>query len=165
MKIIDLTYFVNERFLPNIADNPNLVSNNDQITQLVSKYEIEFLFMALGFELANEFLTALETEPIPEKWQKFLNGDGEWKGLVKNYDGYKTSIVADYVYCSWLYENENQATSVGADQAKSNWLLIVKAWQEFYKWYYEMFEYLNKNKESFEGWKFTEIENLNTMQL
>jgi hypothetical protein len=117
--------------------------------------------MALGFSLGNEFIEALEMETLPEKWEKFLNGEGTWKGLKKTYGTYKTSLIADYVYCSWMYDNEVDATAKGGDFKYSNWDLIVRAWQSFYVWYYEMFEYIK----DWEGLEFTPIDNINTMQL
>ena len=161
MKIIDLSYFVNEREIPNLSDNATLVSNNAKLEQLVDKYEFEFIFMALGFTLGNEFIEALELESLPEKWEKFLNGDGTWKGLKKTYGTYKNSLIADYVYCSWMYDNEVDATAKGGDFKHSNWDLIVRAWQSFYVWYYEMFEYIK----DWEGLEFTPIDNINSMQL
>lgn len=143
--IIDASYFKKGYlYIPNAEDiNPSSSSTkeNEDLTFFVKKYERELLVNALGLTLYNE-LKALQT-PYLGKWKGLIDGESytvddnsyRWDGL-KGFNG--NSLVANYIYCKWIRNDESVYTTTGvvqntAKNARSFSLTpkYIKVWNEF----------------------------------
>lgn len=103
MLLID-TYFINEISIP--------TNQIESLGSAISYYETDFLRKVLGIELFNEFKTAIESGTPAQKWLDLKDGadyvglNGKkyhWDGLVN--ETLKRSIIADYVYCNFVFNN------------------------------------------------------------
>ena len=182
--IIDLTYLNKEPlFLPNIGEQR--VNRDDEYLVFIDKYEFQFLLLSLGFELAKELLDQFEADgswkpSAEQKWKDLVDGKDNWQGLRFSVGEFKQSMIANYVYCQYLYESDRNLTAVGSvvdDVEKghrlSNWSKFVNAWREMIEMRQErkkdgtlsLKEYLKENKSDFRNYKFQELNNVNTFCL
>lgn len=190
--IIDYTYFINEINVP-IQSRTEL---NGAINQSIALYEDQILRLLLGYKLWKEMKAAYDASvaeiptPLPEKWDRFINGaefeykvNGEtvldkWIGL-KNTS--KISLIANYVYFFHRRNNVSQNNGIGetisnAENATvvSPYAKCVNAWNTMVDMYGELDEYGNPmplpsaynfllaNHSDYPDWKFTPVEKILT---
>lgn len=147
--IIDKTYFLSgELFIPN-ANDGNVGSNSaSNLDTVIERYERQLLLDALGLDIYNGLVTAMaDLQGSEQKWQNLVNGmdysvDGtnyRWDGLKgKNKDG----VIAHYVYCMYLRQDEIDYSTTGMKRnAVENALRAsftekyVSAWSNFINMY------------------------------
>lgn len=152
--IIDLSYFVEPIRIPNLELNNNVVSNNDAVSSLMDYYERDFLINALGLASYNELVTAMADLPNADvKWRNLVNGTDKWVGLrYVDAGGHKRSIIAEYVFCQFLYSIDEQVTQAGVfiENVKNarrvtNWDLIVKRWNIVSIQYLDLIRFLRSD--------------------
>lgn len=152
MYLIDYTYFQGaNREIPNLdeADSKSFA----ELERLIDDKCRLFLHYFLTPEEVEEFDSYLVqgffpeiTTGIPQKWIDLVNGttyDGlVWNGLLQQRGTSRNSLLADYVYHSWLESQASYMTGVG--DAKGNpkgaslvnpTQRIVTVWNEFVKQY------------------------------
>jgi hypothetical protein len=74
-------------------------------------------------------------------------------------DTYYSSLIANYIYCRWMKKEHTQSVRLGevkprlenADQYNSGHK-IVSAWNQMSEWINAMYEYLEKNRETYPEW-------------
>jgi len=104
MLLIDDTYFVNEISIP--------INQIESLNNAISFYETVFLRKVFGVEMFNEFKAAIESGTPAQKWLDLKDG-ADYLGLdgkTYHFDGLlnetlKRSIIADYVYCQFVFNN------------------------------------------------------------
>jgi hypothetical protein len=113
--LIDKTYFVGERMIPN-TDQPAVL---ERLNWFITKYESELLRALLGYQLYEEMKAGLVADPILGKWISLRDGD-EYTvdGVLYKWDGLQSattfqSMIADYVYYWWMRDSATQTTGVG----------------------------------------------------
>ena len=125
--IIDATYFEKgSLYIPNNKDiSAAPLSEGSAMSEIeffIDKYERELLLNALGVTLYNLLVTAMDDLPsADQKWQDLVNGKDytinskthRWEGL-KGYN--KQSLIAFYVYCQYLRNDESTYTTTGVVQ-------------------------------------------------
>lgn len=122
MSIVNLTYFqAGSLYIPN-NNNLNVeidgVPNSGNELQLfIDIYERELLINALGIDLYNDFQSELPA-PTTQKWIDLLNGkDYSINGKNYRWDGLigvnKQSLIAFYIYCKYLRNNQSVYTTAG----------------------------------------------------
>lgn len=158
--IIDSSYFTNgELFIPNNKDlsarpvgSPSVI---EALDTFIDKYERDLLLNALGVTLYNELISQFTNGELkidaPQKWVDLVKGseytiNGKtfiWDGLI----GYaKNSLIAFYVYCNYMRNNETTYTTTGVvkNTAKnadnvSFTPKYIKAWNTFIEQYQSEF--------------------------
>ena len=151
--IIDNTYFEKGWiFIPNNKDlNASPVgspSAQSGIDFFIEEYERELLLNSLGVTLYNELQTALLDLPASDqKWQDLVNGkDYAIDGKTKRWNGLKganqQSLIAFYVYCQYLRNDNSTYLTTGIAQNTANNAersdpspKFVKAWNRFLEQY------------------------------
>lgn len=135
--IIDNTYFVGKRYIPHakpsITDNVTAIAAD--IKDFIHDYEVECLTKCLGYSLARDFISKLDsTKPnglidgADEKWDSLLNGkeyttpNGDlvkWEGIRQKSPPtnptYNRSFLTDYVYF-WYEKKDHQIRSGSGTQ-------------------------------------------------
>lgn len=126
--ITDTTYYQSgKKFIPNnnnlnaeIAGVPNVAS---EIDGFIVKYERELLIGFLGITLYNELNTALADLPSADiKWRNLVEGTEYVKdGVTYRFDGLrgfeKDSLVAFYVFCRYLENDESYYSTTGVTKS------------------------------------------------
>ena len=157
--IIDETYFQRNLQVPN-ANELNSGAYAELQEYIDSKARL-CLKGALGYELFKDFDNNVTDGVLdvgaPQKWQDLVNGkeytlDGtlfRWEGLINTEGAFNKSLLANFVYYYWLYDNQSAMTGVGeavlnAKNATSinSTQRLVTVWNEFVKMYQgKMFEH------------------------
>ena len=151
MSIISATYFQKGYlFIPHNKDinlDTSSSTENKDLEFFIEKYERELLVNALGIELYTEF-DELPT-PYSEKWAALIDGETytvddkqyRWEGLKGREEH---SLIANYVYCMWIRNDESLYTTTGIVQNKaknaesfSPTPKYIKAWNDFISMYQE----------------------------
>lgn len=128
--ITDSTYYITgKKSIPNnnnlnaeIAGVPSVAS---KIDEFIVKYERELLIGFLGITLYNELNTALADLPSADiKWQNLVNGVEYVKeGETYRFDGLrgfdKDSLVAFYVFCKYMENDESYYSTTGVVKSKA----------------------------------------------
>lgn len=159
--IIDSSYFTNgELFIPNNKDlsarpvgSPSVVNALDTF---IDKYERDLLLNALGVTLYNELISQFTDGVLNvgalQKWKDLVDGsDYTINGKVYRWDGLrgyaKQSLIAFYVYCNYMRNNESTYTTTGVVQNTANNAnnvsftpKYIKAWQSFIDQYQDEFD-------------------------
>ena len=150
--ITDQTYYLKGiNFIPNAVDisaSSDSPSQESELDYFIGICERQLMLDALGVTLFNEFTTAMADLPnAAQKWQDLVNGatyslnDREylWDGL-RGYN--KNSLVASYIFCEFLRNDESTYTTTGIAQNKAknahNYSYTPKyiaAWRNFIKGY------------------------------
>ena len=151
--IIDNTYFKNGwLFIPNNKDiNASPVGSPTIETDLDLfriEYERELLLNSLGVTLYNLLQTALLDLPSSDqKWQDLVEGkDYAINGKTKRWNGLRganqQSLIAFYVYCQYLRNDNSTYLTTGIAQSTANNAersdpspKFVKSWNRFLKQY------------------------------
>lgn len=155
MPLIDISYFIGERNIPNTSypDVSSLIDN------LVVVHEREYLISLLGYELFKLFEAGLLDNPVAQKWLDIRDGvvytgmDGrvkQWRGFV-NASTFE-SPVADYVYYWYVRNNQSQTAAMGEVKSGSENAFPVssaykqsKAWNDMAEKSYSLYEFLQLN--------------------
>jgi len=151
MAIIDNTYF--EMGWLKIPNNKNInvspVGSPSVVTELdffIEEYERELLINALGVTLYNELKSELPT-PTTQKWIDLIAGkDYTINSKTKRWNGLKganmQSLIAFYVYCQYLRNDNSTYLTQGIGQSTANNAersdpspKYVKSWNLFLKQY------------------------------
>ena len=151
--ITDETYYQKGiNFIPNAKDisasDSTTPSQDSELVYFIDINERELMLNALGVTLFNELTAALANlTAAAQKWKDLVTGstyvlDGKtylWEGL-RGYN--KNSLVASYVFCKFLRNDESTYTTTGIAQnvAKNakNYSYTPKyiaAWRNFIKGY------------------------------
>ena len=127
--------------IPNVVDNaPNsdLLGNNTEINEFISKYVPECMVLTLGYELWTLLSAELDVNgdlPVgaDQRWQDLVNGKDRYQGLK--------SILVPFVYFYFLENDESHHGGVGIVQEEAKGATrfmpvskAVKAWREFYRY-------------------------------
>lgn len=147
MAVIDSSYFVGEREVPNISGtHPAATINLEVLNRVITVYERDYLVKLLGETLYDEFITDLGTS---EAWATGLRDELRDSTL-------KTSPVADYCYYYWLRKTLSNTTSGGqTEQTSENSTAVspmqkmAEAWNSCIRLTVEVIQYLNENRSSF----------------
>lgn len=138
-----------------------LLGNSDQLGDLIVKYEREVMVKIFGWSLYKLFIENLELDVngvyqvkdnVDPKWGELLNGKEYtingvpvvWRGLrfedVKSGGVVKQSLLANYIYCQYIDNDELQHSGVGLVITKGKNAVRVSgrgkyatAWNEFVK--------------------------------
>lgn len=152
MYIIDDTYFqAPKREIPNLDESDSKAFA--ELERLIDDKCRLFMYYFLTHDEVVEFESYLVdgifptvTTDIPQKWIDLVNGstyesngvDLVWDGLIQEMGTSKNSLLADFVYHSWLETQASYMTGVG--DAKGNpkgasnvnpTQRIVTVWNEF----------------------------------
>ena len=149
--ITDATYYEKGiNFIPNSKDiSPSdSPSQNTGLLYFIDLYERELMLNALGITLYTDLQTALkDLEKSEGKWQDLVKGKTyelnsktyRWEGL-RGYN--KNSLVASYIFCKWLRNDESVYTTTGIAQNvarnATNFSFTPKyiaSWNQFFKRY------------------------------
>lgn len=137
MSLIDNTYFVGDIALPNL----NEITNS--FDDVRDRYETEILKKLLGYQLYDEFITAIAGTP-EQKWINLKDGveftfeyagqtiTQKWNGLI-NSD--LISLISYYVY--YMYRNENLSTTTSINDVigiPENATRVDDAWKVVNAW-------------------------------
>lgn len=169
MAIIDKTYFIGDINLP--TDNTNLVN---RLNVYIEQAQIKYLQKALGYELYSLFIAQLPT-PTDARFTEILTGKEytslltgrltKWTGL-KNDE--KESFLA--YFAAYLYSYHSQDNETGNGQAQQKFEnservspadFQVNAYNKGVKHYYELYDFLYSNSETYPEWDFTHIKKIN----
>jgi len=145
MSLIDSTYFENvPLYIPNAANrNAGDYSFPNELQGIIDKYEKELLINFLGVELYNELMTvALDLPNADLKWQNLVNGEFyTFENVTYQFEGL-LPIIAKFVYCKYLRDDEFHLTTTGVKRVNSDVTKdisytnkYVKIWNEFLKEY------------------------------
>ncbi len=154
MYLIDTTYFTHELNLPNIAEEQIYGAKNNSINSYIDRYVRELLEKALGVTLFDELNKHISDgglkDTAPKKFKNLINGavlikhnkKYIWKGLLIKQGLFKKSLLANYVYCNWLYQNNTMITGIGEVKGDAvnttnvnSTERFVKIWNDFIKMY------------------------------
>lgn len=118
--VIDNTYFKYDLAIPQAIGQPSIISdtpnNVDAVTDCITEVEKSLLRNALGLLIYNQLQNALgNLEAADQKWKDLVNGV-EYNG--KSWEGLKSpkSLIAYYVYYTFLDENSTFWTTLGIEK-------------------------------------------------
>ena len=140
MAVIDTSYFFGEL---------SISQPTATLQMLIDSKEPELLTKLLGYELNKLYITGIAVLPTPaQKWldlrdgKEYTTGGGaltKWPGLRFTVGTAKKSLVANYVYWHYLFDNITFTTASG--QKKSELPVnalpdhkMVRAWNEMVNW-------------------------------
>lgn len=154
--IIDKTYFSSgELFIPNAISQDALPkgtpTRGDKLDVFISRNEREFLINALGVIHSDTLINILKNNELEEvgneKWKALVNGENYvLNGETYRFDGLagyeKQSMIAYYIFCKYLRDNDLTYTTVGTvrDVAKNSFSVsatpkYVDMWNTFINMY------------------------------
>lgn len=127
MPITDTTYYQRgKKFIPNLQSLTTGVPNNaSKFEYIRDNIERELLIKALNITLYNELNTALDDLPNADvKWINLVEGTEYVKdGVTYRFDGLrgfnKDSMVAYYVFCKYLENDESYYSTTGTVKSKA----------------------------------------------
>ena len=120
--ITDVTYYQKGiNFIPNAQDisASDSPSSESKLEYFINVYERQLMLNVLGAKLFSEFTTAMADLPnADQKWKDLVTGatytkdskDYLWEGL-RGYE--KNSLVASYIFCEYLRNDESTYTTTG----------------------------------------------------
>jgi L-rhamnose mutarotase len=156
MSIIDKTYFafgfceIPMTEVSNGYSSELNTSEGARINQYIVFFEREYLNKILGVAMTELFYSELAKDPVEEKWQTLKDKLADSTN--------KISPIANYVYCSYLHEQEkmlmNRATAV-VDKVEnqsviSNYTKIKQSWDKMVSMNSTFFYWLYTNKDEYE---------------
>lgn len=122
--LIDKTYFQADISIPNQTEEQ---FDDDLVQILIESKSVSLLESILGHDNMLSLQSNLETNQIDlkpdadQKWINLVEGtsytkDNQkfyYRGLRQQGELYKTSIIADFVFCEWLRQTRSQQTGIG----------------------------------------------------
>lgn len=123
--LIDSTYFIGKRFIPNLNEpdvNNRLGNDLDLVINQVEEYVLSSMF---GMEMWEDFKSKYQNKdnvPLSQEHLNILNGtsyeyDGKkyfWKGLIE--PGTKNSLLVDLIYYEYKSQNVSLTTEIGESE-------------------------------------------------
>lgn len=146
--IIDTSYFLyNPVKIPNAVVQPSIGTNTPnnvtELQQAIEGVEYQFLLNALGLEQYNELKAQFNPNgtwidnPV-QKWVDLVDGTGTWRGLRYTVGSVKKSLIAHYVYYTFLLDGQVYYTTTGLqrlDASNANTVdptsKLCKEWNTF----------------------------------
>lgn len=131
MNITDSSYYQRgKKFIPSVtvvqAPVDGVPNVNDKLQYFIDKYERLLLIDLFGATLYNEITTALQDLPNADiKWQNLISGctytvDGK-EYVFDGLRGYlQDSLVAYFVYCKYMENDESYYSTSGTVKLKSD---------------------------------------------
>ena len=156
MSVIDSSYFVGERSVPNITGtHPAVTVNLASLDRLILIYEKDYLTRLLGKTLYDEFIAALA---LSTAWATGLLDALRDSTL-------KTSPIADYVWYFWMRQQATLITTGGATEQKSEnsvnvspSRLMIEAYNSAIKGTCDVIDYLDEHYTDLPSSRVTEPE-------
>ena len=156
MSVIDSSYFVGERSVPNITGtHPAVTVNLASLDRLILIYEKDYLTRLLGKTLYDEFIAALA---LSTEWATGLRDALRDSTL-------KTSPIADYVWYFWMRQQATLITTGGATEQKSEnsvnvspSRLMTEAYNSAIKGTWDVINYLDEHYTDLPSARVTESE-------
>lgn len=153
--LIDLTYFIREI---NIGQRSQL-EVQENLSYFVERYEREFLELTLGYDMANEVISASEDlENATDAMKQLISGDGLWLGLINDS---KISPIANYVYWHYTESEVLQAVGTGVvvpqnenSRIANPTLKLVRAWNDMIVMCSKMHKYIIANKSEYPDYEW-----------
>lgn len=128
MYIIDNTYFIEDKLIPNINGSGGIGSNKPNIDSLVDNEVHSLLESILGYVSYKDLVDNLNTDgsekpTTTQKWKDLINGKEYiknektyyFKGLKYQVGVSKNSLLAYYVFYKWIKQNISQQSSTGSE--------------------------------------------------
>lgn len=155
MSLIDITYFEDaDLVIPGL----DAEWNTDELTELISKYEPEYLKAILGYACWKAFDAGLTASTA--RWVALRDGDEytDASGVLRKWDGFKNdelkSPIANYVYYYWLRKNGTTTTVSGEKESKTEKSVNVssvhkqvRAWNEMVRMNGRLVDFLQNKKD------------------
>lgn len=116
MSLIDKSYFIGEKNIP----NTDYVEVVDSVNTLIGVYERRYLDLLMGYDLSKLFVAGIAEGSPAQKWLDIKNGV-EFTGLdgrLKKWNGFVDtatfeSPIAYYCYNKYLKNNATQTAEMG----------------------------------------------------
>ena len=120
--LIDKTYFQGDINIPNMQE---IQHENDLVQILIESKSYSLLESVLGRDNFLSLQANCENGNLKpdadDRWKELVNGKSYeinnqkfyFKGLIQEGALYKTSLIADFVFCEWLKQTRSQQTGVG----------------------------------------------------
>lgn len=137
MYLINDTYFIDYTDIPNVdePDTKAAAQLERRIDEMGRLFVLEALGATLKTELDGYLVNGLlpvvpdapAIDPVPVKWRNLVTGctytvdgiDKVWKGLLWQEGTFKGSLMADFVYHSWLEMKVSYMSGVGEVKSKA----------------------------------------------
>ena len=174
---IDRTYF-NAQTVASLPDS-DVVNSILSNQSFIDEAEKTILMKLLGWTLYNDLIANKDTTDTSNKWYKFINGSTftvygitlTWAGIVNTA---KRSFLANFVCCEVLKQLEFTLSDTGlsrqqAQQADKLGMMprYADVWNDMVRMYGDCSiyaesacNYLLMTDDVFDGWVFTELEEL-----
>lgn len=159
--IIDYTYFRGKISLPQVADT----LGQQSVNEFIQIYEPLFLQDVLGYDLWKVFSAGILIDPIPDRFDKILNGvEYQFAGVTIQWVGFsneqKMSAIANYVYYTILEDNSTHLTRVGTVAPNADNSIQIDpvkkqcdSWKEMVTMLHKLRRYLLLNQSVYPEWK------------
>jgi len=144
----------------------------DQLNIYIHDVEEDILTSLLGWTLYDELHDALSVNPLPEKWEKIIDGDTYTSGEITFKFKGLTEMLKHFVFFYYMRDNEMENTQIGvvinsatnADRVTpvtSN--LLRRHWNKGIKIYNDACSYItitNEPTEVYADFHFTQRDNI-----
>ena len=149
--------FIGSIAIPNLVDTR---ADGQLITTLIEQYENDYLETLLGYDLAQEVITDIDTAPGIEPYNFIVNGATytDVNGDVQKWHGFVAgkSPIANYIYCEYLKIKEVQTTNIGSVKQQSEnatmgdgSMMLVRAWNDMCAWNMNLHNYITSIKDTY----------------
>lgn len=149
--------FIGSIAIPNLVDTR---ADGQLITTLIEQYENDYLETLLGYDLAQEVITEIDTAPVIEPYASIVNGATytDANGDVQKWHGFVAgkSPIANYIYCEYLKIKEVQTTNIGSVKQQSEnatmgdgSMMLVRAWNDMCAWNMNLHNYITSIKDTY----------------
>jgi hypothetical protein len=157
---IDYSYFVGNKSIPNLDKDPTAFDAN-----YIAVYQKEILIKLLGYNLYLAFEAGLDVTPTPLAiWTDLRDGSTYTVDSINTQNPGCKDIVANYVYCKYVSANYEQLTGLGSTSANginatnvSPENKMIKAWNNMYRDYYLVYNFISNNESDYPNWDFEYI--------
>lgn len=149
--LIDTTYFIRDVSLP-------VDEISADLTSYINTYEPEILTKILGYELYDNFITALAGTPGTE-WTNLRDGceyevgslTYKWRGFINTK---KESIIANYVWYNYVCNSDYYQSGFRKSNTENSILVNprpkqVKVYNQMVDWVNELNEFITNNLSSY----------------
>jgi hypothetical protein len=116
--ITKTTDFKLDAYIPNRDDAPNsdILGNEPELQGMIDKWEPEVLVELLGYDMKEEFITAIDWAATPPAL--VVGADQKWMDLYKgkeNYRGIKELLV-NYIFYKFMESDDDHYATVGTQK-------------------------------------------------
>lgn len=122
--IIDTSYFIYPPLeIPNAKPTAGGANNVANLQAVIEEVEYQFFLNSIGLEQYNELKDQFESDgswksDALQKWKDLVDGSGNWSGLRYEIGVYKKSLIANYVYYTFLLEDQVHYTTTGLQRLR-----------------------------------------------